>query len=359
MPRPPASRRNYIDWLRGLAVLIMIEAHTIDAWTRAADRGTRPFGYGAILGGFAAPLFLFLAGVAVPLAMAAKQRRGADLRTASGAVQRRGWEVFGLALLFRVQAKLLGGGGWYGLLKVDILNIMGPAIAFSAALLGAIRGTRARLIVLGVATAFLALATPAVRSAAWLAPLPDFLEAYLRPRPGLTNFTFFPWAGFLTAGACVGVVLTALRDEAAERRANLAFLAAGALLASGGYAASLLPSPFAASSFWTSSPAFFTLRVGLLVLALPFAFAWGRRPTAHHWSPMQQFGRTSLFVYWIHIEMAYGALSRPWHRSLSISQWAAAYLGFVILLLFVSVLKDAIVRRWRSRRDVAHAPATA
>ena len=29
-----ASRRGYIDWLRGISVLIMIEAHTLDAWTR-------------------------------------------------------------------------------------------------------------------------------------------------------------------------------------------------------------------------------------------------------------------------------------------------------------------------------------
>ncbi|MBI2222309.1 MAG: acyltransferase family protein [Acidobacteria bacterium] len=354
MPGAP-SRRSYIDWLRGLAVLIMIEAHTLDAWTRAADRGTRAFGYGAILGGFAAPLFLFLAGVAVPLAMSAKQRRGADLHAASRAVRRRGWEVFGLALLFRLQAKLLGGGGWHGLLKVDILNIMGPAIAASAAVLGAISGTRARAIVLGAATAALALSTPAVRAASWPAPLPDFLEGYLRPRPGLTNFTFFPWAAFLTGGACVGAVLAALRDEAAERRANLSFLAVGALLAVGGYAASFLPSPFPSSSFWTSSPAFFMLRAGLLLLALPLAFAWGRRPTAHHWSPVQQLGRTSLFVYWIHIEMAYGWLSRPWHRNLSLTGWMAAYAGFVILLLFVSVLKDALVRRWRSRTHPAAA----
>ena len=32
------SRRVYIDWARGIAVLLMIEAHTMDAWTRAADR---------------------------------------------------------------------------------------------------------------------------------------------------------------------------------------------------------------------------------------------------------------------------------------------------------------------------------
>ena len=30
------NRRTYIDWLRGLAVVIMIEAHTLDSWTRSS-----------------------------------------------------------------------------------------------------------------------------------------------------------------------------------------------------------------------------------------------------------------------------------------------------------------------------------
>jgi uncharacterized membrane protein len=34
-------RRGYLDWLRGLAVLIMIETHVLDSWTRFPDRETR------------------------------------------------------------------------------------------------------------------------------------------------------------------------------------------------------------------------------------------------------------------------------------------------------------------------------
>jgi len=34
----PAARRAYLDVLRGIAVLVMIEAHVIDSWTRDADR---------------------------------------------------------------------------------------------------------------------------------------------------------------------------------------------------------------------------------------------------------------------------------------------------------------------------------
>jgi uncharacterized membrane protein len=37
-------RRGYIDTLRGLAVLIMIEAHVLDSWTRFPDRQTKHYG---------------------------------------------------------------------------------------------------------------------------------------------------------------------------------------------------------------------------------------------------------------------------------------------------------------------------
>ena len=47
----PVSRRGYLDWLRGVAVLIMIEAHTLDAWTRVDDRGHAAYGWAMILGG--------------------------------------------------------------------------------------------------------------------------------------------------------------------------------------------------------------------------------------------------------------------------------------------------------------------
>jgi hypothetical protein len=77
---PGTVRHAYLDWVRGVGVLIMIEAHVLDAWTSAADR-TRPvFGYAMILGGFGAPLFMFLAGVAVALSGESKFRKTGRLR---------------------------------------------------------------------------------------------------------------------------------------------------------------------------------------------------------------------------------------------------------------------------------------
>ena len=70
------SRKLYIDWLRGVAVLLMINWHVVDAWTRDDARSVSLFVPITYLAGWAAPLFLFLAGVAVALAGAAKVSKG-------------------------------------------------------------------------------------------------------------------------------------------------------------------------------------------------------------------------------------------------------------------------------------------
>ena len=198
-----AARQAYLDWVRGVAVLIMIEAHVLDAWTRLPDRSRAGFGYAMVLGGFAAPLFLFLAGLSTVLSAESKYRRTGDFSAAWRAAQKRGWQVFGLAFLFRLQSFVLTGGySGLSVLKVDILNVMGPAIA-----LAAIAGSRARTkagrscLFIGIATA-ISLLAPIVRATGLLDWLPDPIEWYFRPTPGgRSNFTLFPWAGFVFAGA--------------------------------------------------------------------------------------------------------------------------------------------------------------
>ena len=348
------SRRLYLDWLRGLAVLIMIEAHLIDSWTRAPDRQTREFAYAMILGGFGAPLFLFLAGVAVPLSAAAKVARGSSVAVATKAVARRGLEIFGLAFLFRIQSWLVSWGPNRGLIKVDILNIMGPSIALTAGIWGLSRTTRTRLIVFSALTVAVALFTPGVRAWPALMALPDPIRAYIAPVPDLSNFVLLPWIGFVFAGAVVGLVLDDARTADRERRANLAFFAGGLALAFAAHRASYAPAVFPHSNYWTTSASFFLLRLGILVAVVGGAWLWEqRRGGIEKRSPLRQLGRTSLFIYWIHVEMVYGLISLPLHRSLS---WLQSWLGFVLFscfMLLCSIAKDRLVTRWKDRRQGA------
>jgi uncharacterized membrane protein len=339
------GRRPYLDWLRGIGVLIMIEGHALDAWTRAADRSREGYQWAIVIAGLGAPLFLFLAGVAMPLAAGARLRRGVAPSQVTRTMLRRGAWILGLAFLFRLQSWVISGGAFPGaLLKVDILNVMGVSM-IAAALIWALSDRSAwRAAIYILATAVVAMTTPLVRSAAWLAPLPDALEWYLRPAPGSTTFTLFPWAGFLTAGAAVGCGLDRIRSSSAETRAVVMLTILGTLVAALGYAASFLPPLFTGATFWTSSPTFFAVRLGLVIASIGIAYPatrlWGGRL-------LQEFGRASLFVYWIHVEMAYGILSLPLHRRLPFEWALVAIVAFGALLFGLVRLKDRIARRGR------------
>jgi uncharacterized membrane protein len=332
-------RRGYLDWLRGVAVLIMIEAHTLDAWTRVDERGNSWYGWAMVIGGFGAPIFLFLAGVALALACGSRMRKGKSAAEAAALAGKRGWQIFGLAFLFRLQSWLISGGPfWRSMLKVDILNIMGIAMVAAAVLWGWGRGARSRALLLMGGAVAMAMLTPIIRSTGWLGPVFDPIEWYFRPAAGRTTFTLFPWAAFLLAGGAVGLWLDAARTDRQERIANAALALLGVGLAFGGYYSSFLPSIYQESSFWTSSPTFFFLRLGMLIGAIPVAYAWNALVPG--WSPLQEFGKASLFVYWIHVEMAYGVLSAPIHRSLTFPAAVLAFAGFSLFLFGLVRLKN-------------------
>lgn len=348
--RPAGStavgRRGYLDWLRGLAVLIMIQAHVLDSWTRLDARSTWQYAWAAIIAGFAAPLFLFCAGLSVALSAGSKLRRHGDAAAAARAVMKRGGWIFLLAFLFRIQAWILG---WShdpaSLLKVDILNVMGPSIVMAGAVWALVNERRAQWIMFAAVTAVIAFTTPIVRTATALDFLPDPLENYLRPPPGTSWFSIFPWTGFVFAGAIPGVLLDNVHSREEESRLNSWFAIAGALVTAAAYAASFLPSVLGESEFWSGSPAFFFIRTGVLIGAIPAAFAWQHIVVHNTWSPMQQLGRTSLFVYWIHVELVYGLISLKIHKSMTHGQAWVAFAAFAVLMLFCSLAKDRAVAR--------------
>jgi uncharacterized membrane protein len=332
------GRIAYVDWLRGAAILIMIGAHTFDAWTLPSDR-LRPW-YGRIvtIAGMAAPLFLFLAGVGAALSAAAHVRRGRTRHDASRLVQRRGWQIFGYAFLFRLQSFVLGAfAAPANLLKVDILNVMGPAIACAGAVWGS-AGTRiGKAIGLSAAAVIVSLATPLLRGSSALVALPDPLEWYFQPPKGRGTFTLLPWSAFVFAGAVLGTAIDGAsagairlwRRDFSHAMFQAAVAAAGASLLAAGVWAARQPMAFEGAYFWTTSPTYVAVRVGLMLVMVAVAWLWTSRPwrAPGRPSPLETFGAGSLFVYWVHVELVYGFASRVFRRQLTLEQGVAAWLG--------------------------------
>ena len=254
------TRKLWLDWQRGLAVLFMVEWHTYDSWRADAVAQGLAHDVLSILGGLAAPSFLFMAGLSQLLADAAAERKGVPSAERRRRALRRALWLLGVAYLFRIAEYLLGGayrvpGGWEGILKVDVLNVIAVSLLASALLTVGFR-PRVQVALAAGAACAVALLAPVV--AGWDRPESRLLD-YLYSEWPRGIFHLFPWAAFLLAGSALG------RLAAREPR-PLAWIGLGAGLFAGGWAADLLlPNLYAHQDFWVTSPAWLAMRLGAVV----------------------------------------------------------------------------------------------
>src|SRR3984893_9919549 len=134
----PSSRLAWIDWMRGLACILMFQTHCYDAWLGGDARNTSFLKGSQLLGTLPAPLFLFLAGISFALVTDKLIRKNLSPAEITRTMLRRGAEIFAFGLLFRLQEFLIAWGWapWSDLLRVDILNIIGLSMILMALLCG-------------------------------------------------------------------------------------------------------------------------------------------------------------------------------------------------------------------------------
>jgi uncharacterized membrane protein len=349
--------------MRGLACVLMFQTHCYDAWLGGDARKTTFFMWSQLGGTLPAPLFLFLAGVSFALVTDKLHRKGLPPGQIARTTIRRGAEIFALGLLFRLQEYLIAWGWapWSDLFRVDILNTIGVSMMLMGAVSGivlAMRGSSNRepRLALGATSVGVALAisllTPPLGTTWRPHWLPWPLESYIngvhnlgQPQPWL--FPIFPWSAFAFAGLAVGFLL--LSDVARGREA-VTFALAGA----GGvgliYLARWLDARpwqlYAVYDFWHTSPSFFLIRVGLLLVILAAVYAWCRWG-AGQWgfSPLIQLGRTSLLVYWVHIEFVYGRFSILPKRAVGIGTASLGLLAIFLSMVLISLLRTNLKGR--------------
>ena len=373
MPASSPSRLAYIDWMRGLACVLMFQTHCYDAWLNPESRKTTFFMWSQLGGTLPAPLFLFLAGISFALVTNKLKQKGWPPNQIARTTIRRGAEVLGLGLLFRLQEYVIAWGWspWSDLLRVDILNTIGLSMMLMGVMCWIVlrlsRESPARPVLgatAGGVALLISLLTPLLWTSWRPRRLPWPIESYLDGVHNLSQpqswlFPVFPWTGFAFAGLAAGFFL--LSDWARKREAAVVVLAA-----TGGvgliYLARWLNARsqlYAVYDFWHTSPNFFLIRVGLLFLTVAAACAWCRWGAGQRgFSPLIQLGKTSLLVYWVHIEFVYGRLSILPKRLVDIRTASFGLLAICVAMVLLSVLRTK--RKGRSAELLARVrrPAT-
>ena len=338
----------------------MIQCHVFNSFTRMDLRQSSGFVWSQFVGGMAAPLFLFMAGMTFGFQMESLDRRGMSPSGRWWISLRRAGYILGIAYLFRL-SNWIGGfpnSTLEDLLKVDILNCMGLALAAFAAVGLAHPNNRLRYTV-GAALAVAALA-PVISGWDWTGAAP-LVRDYLVPSPLRGRFPFFPCASYVGFGLATGTAVKRAAAEGIERLMRWAVLIGFAMLFGAWYFSNLPFSLYAHVDFWRNSPGLIFIRVGIALILLASAYVWTEFRTARGWSWIENFGKTSLLVYWVHVALVYGGVTAALRRALTVPQAILATVAVILLMVALSELRLRWLsykgQRWKARTTVAGAPA--
>jgi uncharacterized membrane protein len=290
----PRERLRALDWLRGIAVLVMAECHVFNALLAPEYRSSSWFGFLNWLNGFVAPAFLLVSGAVMGINLQNRWGKG------TGKMWRRVGQVFLVAYLLHLPTPLLwqffGPRGphlvelWT---KMDILQCVAGSLAIILLLVPVARTPQMHRIL--CAALGIIAATSAVPVTKWVASgveIPKPILNYLWPT-GIGIFPLVPWAGFPLIGLMLG---PAISSEASRPRQCLRAVLAGIVM--------LVASKFMRQGLSYDAPFVFA-RMGWILLALG-GCVWLDAPVkGTGW--ILQFGELSLWSYTVHLIIVYGS----------------------------------------------------
>src|SRR5260370_15299383 len=99
----PARRLAYIDWIRGLACVLMFQTHCYDSWmSPEAKKSSSLIAWSRLGGTLPAPLFIFLAGGSFALVTEKLREEGIERGAIAKQTILRGAEIFGVGVMLLV-----------------------------------------------------------------------------------------------------------------------------------------------------------------------------------------------------------------------------------------------------------------
>jgi uncharacterized membrane protein len=334
--KPPSQRLPYLDWVRGIAAITMLQGHVFQSFLRNDLREGGPYVMSQFVGGMPPAVFLFLLGVTFAFLMDSQERKGVSPGGRVLAAMKRSGYLFAVAFAFRLQLWLFSfdKSPWTDIFRVDILNSMGLALLVFSVMALFRTVERIRLCaILGVAVA---AGAPLVSSISWTG-VPQVVQDYVKPDH--LFFGFFPWAAFVAFGMSAGSVLRVLKQR--DVPAVMQWFGWGGLaLAFSAWTISNFSfSIYSNSDFWLNSPALIFIKLGAVMILLAFAWVWNLQISSPGWSWVRQFGLTSLLVYWVHIELVYGRWFGAFKEKLDVNQTIVVALATILLMLLLSLTR--------------------
>lgn len=359
--RPPSTsaRVAFVDLLRGWAVIVMIQTHVFNATLTPALTETGVYSLIRFLDGLVAPSFLFASGLAY--AITTRRKIGEYLSFGWPLFRQFGRLIFILLIGYSLHIPKFNyhhlvheasHEAWMVFWQVDVLHCIAVSLIILQILLLIFRSERRLYQAVLVVTAAVVVGTPVVWSVDWWLILPAPIAAYFNGQH-YSLFPLFPWSAFLFAGALTGHYYAQARSaqvEGAEPRMMRSAAWVGLGMVAGSFALHpLAGAVYPIYDYWRTSPSFFFLRAGLVMLLCSGLFLYEQRRGANPKSVVTLFGRESFVVYVTHLMLIYGKFG-PNSFTQIVGQ-SFGYAEALLMTLLVVLLMFALASGWARVRQ--------
>lgn len=342
------KRFEFIDVLRGLSVIWMIEAHLADVILDSNFKHTDFFYYISISNGFVAVIFLFCAGASFYISSSRKFDDYKHFRKPFWLYLKRLGFILVIAFalnLPRLSFRLIQDVSNNELLRFLECNIL-HTIVYSSILALLIFFIIPNIKYLKYISLIIALAVYFATSFVWSIDPFQYMNIFFAPMFAewpVSHFPLFPWMGHFFAG----IAITAFFMEASDKISiskKLVIVSSAliiiTLLAKNLY---LYHYPYV-QNWWDTDPGHFIFRVSVTILLFSIFFLTENIYREKWYSkPLALMGRESLFYYAGNVILIYGSVAnigfrQIFHSSAPPIPTLIIYIIFTIVLYYIGVL---------------------
>jgi uncharacterized membrane protein len=314
-------RYSFIDMLRGLAVIVMVETHVVNAYLPAGLRHSSFFFWLTFVNGLVAPAFLFAAGMSLFLQANRQWDNWLHFRKPFWMQMRRLGFIALVAYYMHLQDFRLSRyltatepRFWERTFQVDVLQCIVASLLIIHLLIVLFRKPAPFVRGAGTLAVLVAIATPLMWERDFRTMLPLPVALFLNPH-GVSLFPLFPWLCFVLAGCCLSYFFLASAAVRKDWLLMKRILILGTAMIFAGLLLRMVPYTLPGYvNFYRTSPLYVAIRIGC-VLILCSSLYWMEK--FRGWAPrfFLLAGQESLLVYTFHLMIIYsflrGKIMRP------------------------------------------------
>ncbi|MFZ1290982.1 MAG: heparan-alpha-glucosaminide N-acetyltransferase domain-containing protein [Melioribacteraceae bacterium] len=355
------KRIVFIDLMRALAVIMMIQGHTTDTFLSDEYRNTESVAYNfwLTMRGFTAPIFMFSSGLIFTYLLKPDNydffsnpriikgiKRGFTLIAIGYLLRFPTHRIFDIASVSKTQ--------WDIFLTVDALHLIGIGLLSIVAILFISKNLKLNFqFAIGFSILISFIVSPYIAKINWDNYLPQILSGYFFEKNG-SLFPIFPWIIYVLAGAMLGNYLSKNEGIYFKKRFSIFLFTIGSSLV-GFYLviyafSHLLPENI---SDWLYANSLIIARLGYVIIANSL-MAFTARNFNHIPKMISDTGKKTLMLYVAHVIILYGCALFPgfnkfWGKTLTSYQTIIVAIVMLGLMLLLVLYSDRISNYWKNK----------